>query len=74
MPKNRKVVKLDGVNKKLKVPAKKRIGSRSSGTSANLMSNKQLLDVLTDVNKSRYREQALTVLRKRNVDPNEVIV
>ena len=65
MPKNRKTVKLDGVIKHLNVPSKLRIGTRKAGTSASLMSNSTLQDVLTDKGKKRYWNNAQSVLISR---------
>jgi len=67
MPKNRKTTKVDGAIKVSNVPNKLRIGTRSSGTSATLMSTKKLQDVITDTNYKRYWNNAITVLNRRGV-------
>ncbi len=67
MPKNRKVVKVDGATKVIKVPAKLRIGTRKSGTSASMMSTKRLMEVLEDKNLKRYHNNAQSVINSRKV-------
>ena len=67
MPKNRKVVKHDGVSTIQNVASKLMIGTRKSGTSASLMSTERLLKVLEDNNLKRYWNNARTVLMKRKV-------
>lgn len=65
MPKTRKRTKIDNRIIVTKIPAKHRIGTRKSGTSANLMSNEALMDVITDPNKSKWAKIAYDVLRNR---------
>ena len=67
MPKNRKVVKHDGVSTVQNVPSKLMIGTRKSGTSASLMSNERLNNVLKDKNLKSDWDNALTVLKQRGV-------
>ena len=67
MPKNRKVSKVDGKTTVINTPSKLMIGTRKAGTSAFLMSNKKLLEVLTDSNKKRYIDNARAVLLMRGV-------
>jgi len=67
MPKNNRLVKLDGLIKKFKVASKLRVGTRRSGKSANLMSNDKLLDVVTSSNHKKDIKNAKTVLTNRGV-------
>ncbi len=67
MPKNRNVVKKDGVVHKYKVASKMRIGTRKSGKSANLMSNEDLMSVLSSKDMARHHGKARTVLFNRGV-------
>ncbi len=67
MPKNSKVVKVQGVIKKFKVPATLRIGTRSSGVSAHRMSTDALKAVVADDGKKRYHRNAQTVLTLRGM-------
>jgi len=67
MPKNRKSIKANGIISTINVASKLMIGSRKSGTSAMLMSNKRLLEVLDDESSKRYWDNARTVLNSRPV-------
>lgn len=65
MPKNNKTVKHDGRLFKQKVPARLRIGTRKSGTSAHSMSNEALLAVLDNKSQAKWHSDAQTVLNLR---------
>jgi len=67
MPKNRKIVKHDGVSTAQNVPSKLMIGTRKNGTSATLMSNDRLNEVLGDKNLKSDWDNARTVLNSRKV-------
>jgi len=67
MPKNRKVIKHDGISTAHNVASKLRIGTRKSGSSASLMSNKRLLEVLDDANLNSDWDNARAVLKERKV-------
>ncbi len=67
MPKNRNVVKKDGLIRKYNVASKLRIGTRKSGTAAHLMSTEALQAVLNSNDKKRYHTKARTVLAARGV-------
>lgn len=68
MPKNVSVSKTQSGRIIKSRPAHKmRIGTRSSGKSALVMSNKELIDVLDDKNKKRYHNKARKVLLERGV-------
>lgn len=67
MPKNRKVVKTPKGIIKLNAPRKFRIGIRSGGKSAHVMSNNELMDVVTNPNMKRDHSSAEAVLRLRGV-------
>jgi len=65
MPKNRKTVKEGNVIKKLKVPSKFRVGTRSGGSSAMLMSNSILNALLKDADYRRDWNKIKGVLDAR---------
>ena len=67
MPKNRKVVKINNRVVKLKVPHKLRIGTRSAGKSAFLMTTAELKEVLENRDKKRWHQNARKVLNMRGV-------
>lgn len=67
MPKNRNVVKKDGVTHRYNVASKFRIGNRKTGKAANTMSNEALQAVLDSKGKARYHANARTVLATRGV-------
>jgi len=67
MPKNRKVIKVDGATKVIKVPNKLCIGTRKSGTSATLMSTERLIEVAKNKSQKRYWDNAIHVLRQRGI-------
>jgi len=67
MPKNRKVVKHDGISTIQNVASKLMIGTRKSGSSASLMSNNRLNEVLGDKNLKSDWDNARTVLNSRKV-------
>ena len=67
MPKNRKVVKKDGVIKVINVPAKLRIGTRKAGKSAHSMKTQELFDICNGKGNSRYRNNATAVLYSRGI-------
>lgn len=67
MPKRRNVVKINDRVNKLRVPMKFRIGTRKSGKSGFLMTNKELLDVLESKDKKRWHNNARSVLAIRGV-------
>ncbi len=67
MPKNRKRIKIDNRFVISKNPTKHRIGTRKSGSSANLMSSAALLAVLEDKNKTKWHQHARHVLSSRGV-------
>lgn len=65
MPKTVKFVK-DGTRRlRVVVATKFRIGTRSNGTSANLMSNTELNAVIADASKSKWHNSAKAVLANR---------
>ncbi len=67
MPKNRKRTKIDNRFVISKNPTKLKIGTRKSGSSANLMSSAALLGVLEDSSKTKWHNSARSVLRNRGV-------
>lgn len=67
MPKSVRKVKKDGVWKTIVVPTKFRIGTRKNGTSANLMSNDALMQVLANKDQGKYWKCAKAVLANRYI-------
>lgn len=67
MPKNNSVTKKDGVVKKLKVPAKLRIGTRKAGKSAIRMTTAALKSVLENSANTRDHVHAKVVLNMRGI-------
>ena len=67
MPKGRKVIKTANSVKKVNVKRKLRIGTRKSGTAANMMSTEALKEVLNTDSKSKWHKNARTVLSQRGV-------
>ena len=65
MPKNRKVVKVDGASKTINVPTKNMIGTRKAGTAATLMSVDALMKVASE--KGKRGHKARMELIKRGV-------
>ena len=65
MPKNTKVIKIDGITHRQKVQTKLRIGARKSGQSAITMSNAELQAVLESKDKRKWHQRARTVLAQR---------
>ena len=69
MPKNKTTSKTaNGRVIKNRPASRLRIGNRKSGRSALQMTNEELIKVLTDKNKTKYKTKAMTVLNKRGVD------
>ena len=68
MPQNRRAIKAaNGVITHVKPASKLKIGTRSSGVSANLMSTDALKEVINNKDKARYHSKARTVLLNRGV-------
>ncbi len=67
MPKNRKIIKKNGIIYKFKVPATLRIGTRKNGISAHRMSTDALKEVMETANKKRWRNNARSVLALRGI-------
>jgi len=67
MPKNRKVIKTPKGLIKLNEPRKFRIGTRSGGTSAHVMSTSALMNVMANPDMKGDHSNALAVLRLRGV-------
>lgn len=66
MPKTTVTIKVGDRNVMKPVQPKFRIGPRKSG-SAHLMSNDDLLQIITDPNQTRYAPKAKQVLKLRGV-------